>query len=653
MARPLARARAPHRRRGVPARRPLAGVLGRSRARDFARDALGAFASVRHRRRRGVVARAPPPGVGDGGGAPKKESKRKGKGGKGGGGAKGGGKDPDADGEWFGERDAARSLRVSAGVWRALYPDVGEGQGPGENFLGERLLNWLYRDAHAYRERGSLGAESEEAKTRAVASADALLERNEALIAEALRTKATIRAMVDEILVLYGRVASPKAWRPGGLDPERPADVASFEARWRDWHALRRATTRLRARLYELDVAECEVELEDLERCEREWKETVRTIEARRKEVGHEAEAAKKKAAAASKGGKSAADRAAAALAARLEAMVEELEARHQMYMRRVGDSAHEHQCVSRAVRYRGAALKALREAMATERREGAEDADVARETRRWRENVARGEGAIPAKTSHLSDRIAKLPATLAPPLAFAQERLAAIDVQMEAAHLERLEALADIAEETRGDRYAAVHGLIVACVASRLERAAEEDAREKALREQERLLAEVDEAEEAKRTREEKAKARKAEVRARAKEQRDRARRRRLPRAAEAESTRRDEETRAVREDAARREAEAEARSAASAAHEAELARRRSQLEREAELARDSDERAMEAARAPPPRTKRRGEEGPRRRRADASGRRRTRADARRSGRGRRGRRRRRNDATTKRRKE
>ena len=292
-------------------------------------------------------------GVGGVGGASKKESKRKGKGGKGGG-AKGGGKDPgDADGEWFGERDAARSLRVSAGVWRALYPDVGEGQGPGENFLGERLLNWLYRDAHAYRERGSLGAESEEAKTRAVASADALLERNEALIAEALRTKATIRAMVDEILVLYGRVASPKAWRPGGLDPERPADVASFEARWRDWHALRRATTRLRARLYELDVAECEVELEDLERCEREWKETVRTIEARRKEVGHEAEAAKKKAAAASKGGKSAADRAAAALAARLEAMVEELEARHQMYMRRVGDSAHEHQCVSRAVRPR------------------------------------------------------------------------------------------------------------------------------------------------------------------------------------------------------------------------------------------------------------------------------------------------------------
>ena len=124
----------------------------------------------------------------------------------------GGGK---AEDEWLPD-ESSRSIRLSLGVWRALYPETigespddasgvaAEAHAPEEGFMGERLVNWLYHEANEDQRPAVMHAE-EEVK-RCHDEGFEAVRMNDELLAGLLAAKLKVRRLTDETAPLAGNV---------------------------------------------------------------------------------------------------------------------------------------------------------------------------------------------------------------------------------------------------------------------------------------------------------------------------------------------------------------------------------------------------------------------------------------------------------------
>ena len=543
----------------------------------------------------------------------KSAGKKRGKGGKGRGGG-GGGK---AEDEWLPD-ESSRSIRLSLGVWRALYPETvgespddaggvaAEAHAPEEGFMGERLVNWLYHEANEDQRPAVMHAE-EEVK-RCHDEGFEAVRMNDELLAGLLAAKLKVRRLTDETATLAGNVMADH--RAGltlrNLDPTSPVDAETLRKFWRRAILLRYKTCELRRALLALDLEELGHEVREIARLEKEYNATDEALVRLFKETEAAQEAAKKK----NTGEMSEEARATLVAASdRREKILHELRLRIRINSERKKELAEEGSLVSRAIDHKRKTHDALgrdpinaevetvpREAFGgdVELRVVAErEANIDAEVEAWRETG----GDIPDETAALVEQCARIPRRVAMPLALAQERVLAVDVQMEGLLFERSEVVADLHSMEMMDHYHQSHVTLTTFLRDRLEKAATAAEAEEALREQERLLAEEGRAAEAKRAREEKAKAKRAEVRQRAKHLRERE----LEEAKAAEEAAHAEEARLRAASEARsREREAAALAAkaeAEAEAEAEFARRRAQLELEAKVREADDDEMIEAA--------------------------------------------------------
>jgi hypothetical protein len=242
------------------------GVADASASGADAGDAASAAAAA---------AAAAAAGVGGGeGGAGKKKKSGKGKGGGGGGGGGNGDALVAPDGREWCPDEGDRALRLFIGAWQALYPTtdaaaenpgataaVSAAVAPTENFLGERLLNWIYSDggegvweyAHVDRDEARLRSQRDLKR----------LDDNCDVLQGLLSTKLMVRRQVDETLVLANRALTD--YRTSGtlraLNPCIPADVVYFRETWTCMTCLRFQICDLRQTLLGLDLAELELEV--------------------------------------------------------------------------------------------------------------------------------------------------------------------------------------------------------------------------------------------------------------------------------------------------------------------------------------------------------------------------------------------------------
>ena len=542
----------------------------------------------------------------------KSAGKKRGKSGKGRGGG-GGGK---AEDEWLPD-ESSRSIRLSLGVWRALYPETvgespddaggvaAEAHAPEEGFMGERLVNWLYHEANEDQRPAVMHAEEE---VKFHDEGFEAVRMNDELLAGLLAAKLKVRRLTDETATLAGNVMADH--RAGltlrNLDPTSPVDAETLRKFWRRAILLRYKTCELRRALLALDLEELGHEVREIARLEKEYNATDEALVRLFKETEAAQEAAKKK----NTGEMSEEARATLVAASdRREKILHELRLRIRINSERKKELAEEGSLVSRAIDHKRKTHDALgrdpinaevetvpREAFGgdVELRVVAErEANIDAEVEAWRETG----GDIPDETAALVEQCARIPRRVAMPLALAQERVLAVDVQMEGLLFERSEVVADLHSMEMMDHYHQSHVTLTTFLRDRLEKAATAAEAEEALREQERLLAEEGRAAEAKRAREEKAKAKRAEVRQRAKHLRERE----LEEAKAAEEAAHAEEARLRAASEARsREREAAALAAkaeAEAEAEAEFARRRAQLELEAKVREADDDEMIEAA--------------------------------------------------------
>ena len=568
------------------------------------------------------------------GGDEKRKPRSSAKGGKGGKAKKDGEKEKEASGsrEWV-PGEHALALRVSRGVWRELYGDVCfepnrvPKQTAGltskvpvsEAFLGEHLLKWLWkRDAEP--EVSTTDAPTAASRVSSLATQDsrlARLEANDTLARGLLVSKLGIRRKVDACVVLAGRLATGTA--PRDWDHASEAGRAAFRALWNRSAFLALAVNELRRALLELDVSELDQRRAVLKRLESEASDEYVLLRHRAQKTKEEGETAAREAKAKrqisaklASSGVADAERAANERRARVvdacERRMKELSRRWTLLQQ------VEVPAVSEASQRLRIELSILERPGRSDREDvemaQAEDGSpylrCSRAYRARREAdleawIADGGAFVPQITDALARSVARIPFRLATPLVLAQERLAKLDLQMEAVQSARAKAAAgaDLARAAAsGDAaVAALERAAAAAMRERLERLAADFAADEAVAEQERFLAEEGEASEARRAKEEKARAKRAKEKARARE----------ARAAE-EAAREAEKAAAARaaaareaDEAARRGAEEAARAAerrdSEEAAEAALAERREQLLVEEARHLESDRRALELA--------------------------------------------------------
>ena len=475
------------------------------------------------------------------GGDEKRKPRSSAKGGKGGKAKKDGEKEKEASGsrEWV-PGEHALALRVSRGVWRELYGDVCfepnrvPKQTAGltskvpvsEAFLGEHLLKWLWkRDAEP--EVSTTDAPTAASRVSSLATQDsrlARLEANDTLARGLLVSKLGIRRKVDACVVLAGRLATGTA--PRDWDHASEAGRAAFRALWNRSAFLALAVNELRRALLELDVSELDQRRAVLKRLESEASDEYVLLRHRAQKTKEEGETAAREAKAKrqisaklASSGVADAERAANERRARVvdacERRMKELSRRWTLLQQ------VEVPAVSEASQRLRIELSILERPGRSDREDvemaQAEDGSpylrCSRAYRARREAdleawIADGGAFVPQITDALARSVARIPFRLATPLVLAQERLAKLDLQMEAvqsarakaaagAHLARAAASGDAA-------VAALERAAAAAMRERLERLAADFAADEAVAEQERFLAEEGEASEARRAKEE-----------------------------------------------------------------------------------------------------------------------------------------------------
>jgi len=458
--------------------------------------------------------------------------------------------------EWF-PNEKEMTLRLSRGVWFELYGDSGclkdASPTPNEHFLGEHLLRWIFDETTDVPEEGSvsvsgsafdepanLGVFDERVAGRISARAPSLetiakrLESNASLVARALSTKLNIRRLTDACVVLAGRlftdVESGGSGSVRDLNPSTERGRLGFRAFWRRCSFLKSAACDLRRALLVLDLEEIKESRAALERAMAEMAAEYKTLEALQSKTREEASAAEKKETKTKKRTKTDAEREQKADARRLKILAS-CEVRIDALQRRWNAlKTHDVPLLDRSSNGKTMELNRLessaaaKEVVIAQANDGSREARCSKlvetkiedQLRRWIEN----DGEVPHETLLISATIARVPMKLAMPLCLAQERLAKLDLQMEAAQLERAEAVA-AAAAAAGSRDGAWTAQVtaLAVIRERLLRLAASAAADAAVAEQERLLAEEGEASEARRAKEEKAKAKRAKEKARAKE--------------------------------------------------------------------------------------------------------------------------------------
>jgi len=563
------------------------------------------------------------------GGDEKRKPRSSAKGGKGGKAKKDGEKEKEASGsrEWV-PGEHALALRVSRGVWRELYGDVPvtnrvpkqtAGLVPvSEAFLGEHLLKWLWkRDAEPEVPTTDAPTAASRVSSLSLATRAARLEANDTLARGLLVSKLGIRRKVDACVVLAGRLATSTA--PRDWDHASEAGRAAFRALWNRSAFLALAVNELRRALLELDVSELDQRRAVLKRLESEASDEYVLLRHRAQKTKEEGETAAREA----KAKRQISAKLASSGAADAERVANERRARVvEACERRMKELSRrwtllqqvEVPAVSEASQRLRIELSILERPGRSDREDvemaQAEDGSpylrCSRAYRARREAdleawIADGGAIVPRITDALARSVARIPFRLATPLVLAQERLAKLDLQMEAAQSARAKAAAGAhlarAAASGDAAVAALERAAAAAIRERLERLAADFAADEAVAEQERFLAEEGEASEARRAKEEKARAKRAKEKARARE----------ARAAE-EAAREADKAAAARaaaareaDEAARRGAEEAARAAerrdSEEAAEAALAERREQLLVEEARHLESDRRALELA--------------------------------------------------------
>ena len=484
------------------------------------------------------------------GGDEKRKPRSSAKGGKGGKAKKDGEKEKEASGsrEWV-PGEHALALRVSRGVWRELYGDVCfepnrvPKQTAGltskvpvsEAFLGEHLLKWLWkRDAEP--EVSTTDAPTAASRVSSLATQDsrlARLEANDTLARGLLVSKLGIRRKVDACVVLAGRLATGTA--PRDWDHASEAGRAAFRALWNRSAFLALAVNELRRALLELDVSELDQRRAVLKRLESEASDEYVLLRHRAQKTKEEGETAAREAKAKrqisaklASSGAADAERAANERRARVvdacERRMKELSRRWTLLQQ------VEVPAVSEASQRLRIELSILERPGRSDREDvemaQAEDGSpylrCSRAYRARREAdleawIADGGAFVPQITDALARSVARIPFRLATPLVLAQERLAKLDLQMEAVQSARAKAAAGAHARAAASGDAAVaapSGRRRRRCASGSERLAADFAADEAVAEQERFLAEEGEASEARRAKEEKARAKRAKER-------------------------------------------------------------------------------------------------------------------------------------------
>lgn len=549
------------------------------------------------------------------GGAGKKKKGTKGKGG-------GGGRDAGEDKfgrDWCPE-EASRVFRLCKGVWTALYPPAvcspsskdslavnnqqtpaGSGAAssvvPVESFLGERLVNWIYSDAS---EEYQYTVLTDEVSLQRYESDLARLDANNDLLQELLVAKLKVRREVDEIVVMANRVLTDYRGTEmvRQLDPNIPTDVDQFRHAWEAVSCLRFKLVQLQMTLLNLDLAElelerCEIEKRKVEltKQETELKKLQLENQEPRRVVLHEEKSKFTE------------------VREQKEQLLKEANLRLRLCVKKMEDLEHQRGIVDNtknAKLRKMSRLERSKHYVAVEcvhgRTKLSEDrlAEVEAEIQLW---IVGEKGKLPDKTIALLEKIRMLPRRMTMPLVCAQERLLALDIQMEALLCERAQVVGDLHQNEAKDNYQMIHKYVMGCLRLKLETAAAEAVAAEAVAtrelEQERLLAEEGQADQEKKRKEEKARAKKAREKAKEREKKEREAVEAAQAAAEDAAKAKAAMEAAAAEAEANKKAKALARAKAEAAAEQELAARRAQLEQEEKAAKAEDERMIEEAKA------------------------------------------------------